>query len=131
MNLTLQKRIFCNLGCVSSMQICIPSLQKQKAGNGVDVLYSRAKRQCSCGQSACSCSPVTAIFQISCSCPQTCSCTQTVAPTYPPVTYTMVTTTPAPVIVTTRPTSTSYCCILYVCATGCTYGSEVSDFAFL
>uniref|UniRef100_A0A915Q7S3 Uncharacterized protein n=1 Tax=Setaria digitata TaxID=48799 RepID=A0A915Q7S3_9BILA len=66
--------------------------------------HKLVKRHCSCRPSSCNCSPIIVTLQISCSCPQICTCPSTVSPTYPPVTYTMpVTTMPPPVTYTLPP----------------------------
>ncbi|KAK6105691.1 hypothetical protein QQG55_21250 [Brugia pahangi] len=108
-----------------------------------EMSHKLVKRHCSCQPSACTCASIYLTLQISCSCPQTCKC-----PTYPPVTYTVPTTTLPPVTYTLPPvtytlppvtytlppitpvpvvsTKSSYCCILFICAS-CNYGRTYSE----
>ncbi|KAL3997288.1 hypothetical protein ACH3XW_10240 [Acanthocheilonema viteae] len=93
--------------------------------------HKLVKRHCSCQPSSCSCTPIQIILQISCSCPQICKCTSPVQPIYPPVTYTIPTTTLPPITYTlppmtpvpVLPTQSPYCCILFICASCGYYGN--------
>ncbi|KAM3721912.1 Chromodomain-helicase-DNA-binding protein [Dirofilaria immitis] len=98
-----------------NLYISTVEMKLVKIGN-LKVPHKLVKRHCSCVPSPCNCASLSITFQISCSCPQICSCGSYPRPLpsmpIPPITIPPTTppTTKSP------PGIPTYCCVLFICS---------------